>query len=132
MAAPTEAYQETSASLHIDAPPWTVKKTVANGEAMTINWLNVTQWIEVYANEEVKVSWHAGGVVATAYRTVPAGAPFSVPCQCVTLIVGNDSGSSASVEVTAVLSRVKAADFPALTEANGFDGVQSHHSVTVA
>ena len=133
MAAPIGPYQDTSESLNIESPMYQKKVELADGEKLTIDFLNATQMFQVLSiTGTVQVYFHTGGPVAGAESDVLAGAWVPFVGQTKKIIVANGSGGSTVVNVHATLSLVKAADLPVLGGATGFDGIDSHASAVVA
>lgn len=135
MAAPSTGF-EVANNLAGATPPLLLgEQTIDDGEALTVELLNVSELIELEntGDVDIKVGVHASGVAGTCYRLLKAGKAVALKWSTKLLVIINDSGSDgATVTGSITLTSRAAADFPDLTDANGFDGVQSHDGTRVA
>jgi len=105
--------------------------TIAASATSTVTFENTTAHVVIQSNTDVIVGVSTAGVAGTSsFRlrgTTGSGPtiPLSLPIQTKQLVFSNPSSTDAIyVSYCATLTRGEAADFPALTSANGFEKVE--------
>lgn len=117
------------------APGYRARATVANGEKWTIELQNATEAFKVKSDVDVLVYVHPDA--EAAQKSTVNGNLLWEPFveQTIKVIIENASGGDSGtlgVEFHATLSEISASEFVELSEASGFDGVESNASSTVA
>ena len=130
------AYGDNNANDHLRSPGWKWSGTLAAGETLTITLLNVAEAFAVFSDSEnVKVATNASVDFAadpSAFFVTPTGVVDQYVEQTKLIRIRNDSAGNTVVSVRPLLTTLRSSDFPALTEALGFDGQQSWNSAVVA
>tara|TARA_R100001510_G_scaffold14607_1_gene11933 strand:+ start:18199 stop:18510 length:312 start_codon:yes stop_codon:yes gene_type:complete len=103
---------------------------VSNGAAVTITLPSVSDQIVVQCTSNAGTSTAVllvgvttGGVAATERIGLTAGAQLAADVKLKQIVLGG-GGADMGYQVFCVLSRTASADYPDITAANGFSGVE--------
>lgn len=139
MAAPTQGWQKTNQETGATPPFLLGEQSIPAGEVLTVELLNVSEIIELENTGDYPVrvgvlDVASAGVQGDAYRLLEAGKSLAVKWSVKQLVVYNPTGAGGAATITGsiTLTGRDADDVRALTDANDFDGVQSHNSTRVA
>ncbi|MCB9507960.1 MAG: hypothetical protein H6698_09670 [Myxococcales bacterium] len=134
MAAPSTGFEVTNNLAGATPPFFLGQQTIADGAELSVELLNVTELVCLTNTGEadLKVTVYSGS--SACFYLLKSGASVTLKMSTTKFQVRNDSGDGTAGAVTgyASLTSRAAAYFPDLTDANGFDGVQSHDGTRVA
>ena len=123
-------FQESTPSPKVDRPPFFASGSLASGVSTTISFDNITRQVVISctssdgdATTALLVGVTSGGVTATEKIGIPAGQTVTLDMQVKSLVL-RGGGANIGYQLVAVLSRMPSADYPDLTAANGFSGVE--------
>lgn len=123
-------FHESNPSPKVDNAPFFASGTVTNGNVATVSFDNVTRQVVISCTSTTGASTTAllvgvttGGVAATEKIGIPFGQTVTLDMQVKSLVLGG-GGADMGYQLVAVLSRIPSADYPDLTAANGFSGVE--------
>lgn len=124
------AYPNSNPSPRVDKAPFFASGTVANGAVTTITFPTVTHQVTIGCTSNNGTATAAllfgvttGGVAATEKIGLTVGGQVTLDMQVKQLVLGG-GGDDMGYQLLAVLSRIPSADYPDITAANGFTGVE--------
>jgi hypothetical protein len=128
----TGPYNASKPQHEVVAPPYAYTDTVDDGKSLVVELHNVAQLVHITSEVDAKLYFSEAAIGTKAYYPILAGSPVALFLQCKEAWIRNDSGGSGFIGVLPSLSQIKAATWPTPSEAEGFDGIESHASARVA
>ena len=119
----SNGYASDHNSPQINAIPAFYTETLGTSASTTITWENVTSQVTITTEKKCLIGPNNTSGTSGLCHTVP-NVPITIDAQLKQLKVTNTDGSATcEISVLAVLSRIRASDFPDQTTANGFEKV---------
>lgn len=128
----TAAFNASKPQHEVVAPPYAYTDTVPDGQSLIVQLLNVAQLVQITSTVAAKLYFSAAAIGGKAYYPILANTPMALYLQVKQLWIRNDSGGPGVIGVLPTLTQIESETWPTLSEAEGFDGIQSHYSAAVA
>lgn len=124
------AYPNSNPSPRVDNAPFFASGTLTNGGVTTITFPTVTKKITIGCTSNngnaaavILVGVTTGGVAATERVGLPINVSIEMDIQTKQIVIAG-AGDTVGYQLLAVLSRIPSDDYPDITAANGFAGVE--------
>lgn len=115
----------------VEAPPRQWTGVIPAGTTVSVGFLNVAELVRVTSTKAIHVAYAAAGYGSGCSTPIAADGEATLVGQCKRVWITVPGSADATVSVHATLSTLQAAEIPDLTEANGFDGIESHAAGTI-